>query len=319
MGNVMATETYDVASLGMIVADIRARPVDRFPERGGVVAVDSMDLRLGGLAAVTATTLSRLGGRACMLGAVGDDAFGEFAMNEFESVGVETGGVRRFTTCATSTTMALVSSDGERSFIHCQGANGVFSDNDVDFGRIESSKMLHFGGTFLMASLDGPPVAAILARALTAGVITSVDTAWDSDGRWMKVVEPLLPCTDILFSSIDEARHITGKSEHSDIADVYLAGGAGLVVIKMGSDGCYLKGVDGVEYMVYAHPVTVIDTTGAGDAFVGGFLYALTRNWDRETALRFANAVGALTCSRPGGAASIRSADEVLAFMEKEV
>ncbi len=308
---------YDVASLGITVGDVRVRPVDRMPERGQMVPADEMGLHLGGLAAATAATIGRLGGRVCMLGAVGTDVIGEFALDELRRAGVDVDGVKRVATAMTSVTVVVISSDGERSFIHHPGANDEFTERDVDFDRIASSRVFHYGGPFLMKQYDGAPAARVLERARAAGAVTSMDTAWDGSGRWMSVVEPLLSHVDIIFSSIEEARQITGKTDPADIADAYLSYGVGTAVIKLGADGCYLEDNAGVELRVPAHDVTVVDTTGAGDAFVGGYLYGLTRGWNTEETVRFANAVGGLTCARLGGAASIESAEQVREFMQK--
>jgi len=314
-----SAEKYDVASLGITVGDIRARPVDRMPERGRTVLAEDMELHLGGLAAVTGATVARLGGRVCMLGAVGQDVIGDFALAELRSAGVDTGGVKRVSTAMTSVTMVLISSDGERSFIHYRGANNEFTESDVDFDLIASSRVFHHGGPFLMKKYDGVPAARMLERAQSAGCVTSVDTAWDSSGRWMELLGPSLKHVDFFFSSIDEAREIIGKHDPADMADVCIECGVKTAVIKMGPDGCYLKDRSGTELRMPAHNVPVVDTTGAGDAFVGGFLYGFTRGWDTEETLRFANAVGGLTCMRLGGAAAIGSVELVHAFMQGEM
>ncbi len=117
------------------------------------------------------------------------------------------------------------------------------------------------------------------------------------------------------MSSIEEARHYTGKDSPEDIADFYLSFGAETAMIKLGADGIFLKNAE-TAHMIPAHDVDVVDTTGAGDAACGAFLYGYLAGWDLLRCGRLANAVGALTVQTMGGAESIESLEETLSFME---
>jgi sugar/nucleoside kinase (ribokinase family) len=307
---------FDVASLGVIVADVLARPVDTMPELGKLVLVDNVALHLGGLAAATSRVLAKLGARAALIGNVGTDGFGDFVLETLRESGVNTDAVNRSAEANTSVTLVLVSTDGERSFFHYTGASDTVREDDVDFSIVERTRILHFGGPFLMKQLDGEPVARILARARSIGKVTSMDTAWDGKGRWLQLIEPSLEHLDIIHASLEEARAITGKDEPDEIARFLQSYGIRTVVIKMGAEGCYIKGHDEV-HRIEALSVAVVDTTGAGDAFVGGFLYGVSRDWSLDECGRFANAVGALTVTRIGGSEAVESYEGMVAFMKE--
>jgi len=306
---------FDVASLGIIVADVIARPVDKMPEPGKAVLVNDTAVHLGGLAAATSRVLAKLGGNVALIGKVGTDRFGDFVLDTLRGSGVDTAGVKRDAETKTSVTLVAVSSDGERSFFHYAGANNAVREDDVDFDIVGKARILHYGGTFLMDQLDGEPMARVLARARSLGKITSLDTSWDSRGRWLKLIEPYLGYLDIIYASLEEARAITGVDELEDIAEFLQSYGIKTVVIKMGADGCYVKGEE-EGHRIAGLEVDVVDTTGAGDAFVGGFLYGLSNNWSLLECGEFANAVGALTVTKMGGSEAVESYEATMAFMK---
>lgn len=313
----MGALAFDVASVGIIVADVLARPVDRMPEIGKLVLVDAMELHLGGLAAATARVLAKLGAKVTLIGKVGNDGFGDFVLETLRESGVNTAGVKRDSRASTSGTMVMISADGERTFVHYPGVSNEVREEDVDFGIVEKARILHFGGPFLLAQLDGEPIARIFRRARSLGKITSMDTAWDGKGRWLKLIEPSLKHLDIIHASIEEAHAISGKDEPREMAKFFQSCGVGTVVIKMGAQGCYVRNKDD-EHRIEGLRVDVVDTTGAGDAFVGGFLFGVSKNWNLIECGRFANAVGALTVTKMGGSEAVESYDATVAFMRSK-
>ena len=185
------------------------------------------------------------------------------------------------------------------------------SEDDVNYDVIKAAKILHVAAAFLVPGLDGKPMARVLARAREIGVTTSLDTAWDAEGRWMKLVEPCLRHVDIFVPSIEEAQMLTGKQQAPEIAEVLLDYGIDTLVMKLGADGCYAR-TSNNELSVPAFKVEkVVDTLGAGDSFVAGFLAGKVNGWELEKACRFANAVGAC-CVSAEGASGIRPMQEVM-------
>lgn len=305
----------DVTCVGVLVADVIVHPVDAWPEQGRLGLVDGIALRSGGLAHTTSVTLAKLGVPTATVGRVGADPFGSFLIEVLLEHGVESH-VRRDDTTTTSTTVVLVASSGERSFLHLVGANARLGSDDVSEALLRSSKVLHLGGYFILPGLDGAPAATLLARARDAECTTSLDVAWDAKGRWMTLLAPCLPHLDVLFGNVDELGECAGEREPARIAASLRGRGAKVVAVKMGEHGAYVD-AGGWRGQVPAFAVSAVDTTGAGDAFCGGFLAGLLAGWDLHQVTRFANAVGAMCVTAVGGATGIGSMAETLSFMER--
>ena len=308
--------SVDVISVGVVCADVMVRPVESLPKRGSLALVPRLELHLGGLAGVTAAVLCRLGAKAAFMGRLGQDGFGDYVLSALKSHGVDVSRVRRTPECGTSATVVLISEDGERTFLHHLGTNVLTSECDVDFDLVAQAKVLHWGGTSITPGLDGKPIGRVFQKARAMGVKTSMDTCFDGKSIWFPHIQHALPHLNIAMSSIEEARHYTGKETPEEIADFYRSFGVETVLVKMGAEGLYVKsGKEG--HHIPAHNVPVVDTTGAGDAACGGFLYGLIHGWELLQCGRLANAVGALTVQVMGGSKGVRSLQETLAFMEK--
>lgn len=305
---------YDVTCLGILVADVVGKPVDNIPERGKLMLVDRMELHGGGCANSTGIGLTKIGVKTAVIGKVGDDGFGDFVIGNLTRNKVDCTGVVRDKDAATSSTMVLVHGDGERSFIHYIGANGTLTEADVDFGVVKSSKILHIAGSFLLPGFDGEPTARVLKKAKELGVTTSLDTAWDSRGNWMKLLAPCLPYVDYAVPSIEEARMVTGKHEPEDVAAVLLDYGVGTAALKMGAQGCYIRSKD-IELHIPIYKVDVVDALGAGDAFAAGFLAGLVNGWDLERTGKFANATGAFCVTALGATTGIKDRKTIEDFI----
>lgn len=309
---------FDVTCLGILVADAIAKVVDELPERGKLRPVEQISLYTGGCAATAAINLAKIGMKSALIGKVGKDGFGEFLKNALDASGVNTAGLVVSEGINTSASVVLSASSGERSFLHCFGSNAEFTAEDVDFEIIRNSKILFVAGTNLMAKFDGVPCSQILKKAKEMGVYTAMDTAWDASGRWMEIVEPSLPYLDLFIPSYDEAKMIADKDEPEDIADVFLAKGVGLAVIKLGKDGCFIKKNDNEKYTIPTYnQIKAVDTTGAGDSFAAGFLSGLTMGWDVHKCGKFANAVGTHCVMAVGASTGMKSMKEILEFMER--
>ena len=233
------------------------------------------------------------------------DGFGDFFVNSMEKANLDTRGIRRTSSANTSATMVMVSADGERTFFHYLGANAEFCYEDVDFNIVKEAKILHIAGAFLMPGFDGEPTSKALERARKMGITTSLDTAWDSRGNWMSLLEPCLYHLDIFMPSIEEARMITGKEEPPDIAEILLSYGISVVALKMGEKGSYIRTRDWEMY-VPIFEVEPVDATGAGDAFAAGFLAGVSKGWDYKESAKLANAVGACCVTGMGATTGIR-------------
>ena len=309
---------FDVCCLGILVADVIAVPVDELPQSGKLKNVERISLDVGGCAANAAIDLKKIGFNPAVIGKVGEDSFGSFIIDDLNKHGVNTNGIVKSISSPTSASIVAVSNSGERSFLHCPGANGDFCEDDIDFSIIEKSKILFIAGSLLMPTLDGTQTGNILKKAKDVGVYTVLDTAWDPTERWMDCIAPCLPYLDLFIPSIEEAQKISGKDNVSEMADVFISRGVPLCVIKQGKKGCFIKkaGEDGFTIGCYDR-IKPISTNGAGDAFVAGFLSGILKGWDLSMCGKFANAVGAHCVTEMSTTAGIRSLEDTIMFMEK--
>ena len=307
----------DVVSLGAYVVDVIGRPIDQFPEKGRLTVFDELEMHSGGGANNTAITLAKLGIDVGAMGRIGADTFGDFVLEALETNRVDTRAMMRDAEINTPVTFVAVASDGERSFLHYMGTNSVVSENDVNSDLIRSCKILHVAGAFVMPKLDGEPMARVLRYAKDAGVMTSLDTVWDASGKWLKTLEPCLPYIDVFLPSIEEAEQITGLDSPPEIAKFLMDYGVQTVGLKMGERGSYVRtGKD--EIYVPAYTVDVVDATGAGDAYVAGFLAGIVMGWDLERTSQLASATGAACVTAIGTTAGIRNLEETMAIIRAQ-
>ena len=305
----------DVICLGIFVADVMAKPIEEMPERGKLKLFDKMELHTGGCANNTGIGLAKLGIKTACIGKVGNDGFGDFILQILKKNKIDIKGMRRDNKNNTSFTFVMIHSDGERSFFHCLGTNATFDYEDIDFNIIKKSKLLHIAGSYLMPKFDGEPTLKLLKKEKEYGIKTSLDTAWNSKGDWKKIL-PVLPYVDIFLPSFEEAKMIAEKDEPDVVADYFLQHGVKIAGLKMGEKGCYVKTEKETE-IVPIYKVNTIDTTGAGDAFVAGFLAGIIKGYELKKCAQLANAVGACCVQAIGCTAGIKNIEETLKLVKE--
>jgi sugar/nucleoside kinase (ribokinase family) len=230
----------------------------------------------------------------------------------YEAEGLRDEGLITHPAEATSTTAVLIDPSGERSFLHCVGApklldRAAFLDHMDLFAR---SKWMLLGYYPLLPNLidDLPEVLAAIRKT---GCKTALDAA--GDGGELGPLLPVLPQLDLYVPSLAEARRQTGEEDPRKIIGVYReAGAAGLLGVKLGSRGVLLSPAhdEFVEVAPTKPPGEVVDTTGAGDCFLGGLLAGLIRGMSPADAGKLGSATGASCVTCLGATAGIRSFTE---------
>lgn len=296
---------------GNVVLDMLVRPVDQVTW-GITQWVESIDHHLGGNGGNTSAAIGALGGHARLLGRIGGDPNGDACRARLTATGVdltqlETGDA------PTATSIVLVQTGGARTFLHLPGASLDVFEHGIEFTPelIAGCGHYHLANLFALPRLR-PLALSALQSAKACGLTTSLDTAWDSRGEWMALLEPCLPYLDILFVNEDEARMLTGYDDPAKNAHIF---GVPLFAMKLGARGCYVATPDGAA-QVAGFPVKAIDTTGAGDCFAGAFLTAMARGLHPFQAGQVANAVGALIVEQIGSTAGLRSWEDTVAWMK---
>jgi sugar/nucleoside kinase (ribokinase family) len=247
-----------------------------------------------------------------VVGKVGADPFGDFILQLLDERGVDRRGVLQDSAVSTSSTVVLVDSAGERTFLHLPGANGHLRREELDEDALFSGRALHVAGALVMPELDGSPTAGVLEEAKARGLTTSLDTVWDATGRWDRIL-PSLPHLDLFVPSLSEGSAISGQPEPEAVASWLRERGVGTVALKLGADGCFVSS-QAFEGFVAAPEVEAIDGTGSGDAFAAGLLYGRLAGWPLEQAAALANAAGALATTAVGAVEGVRGLEETLAL-----
>lgn len=303
-----------VLCAGNVLVDILTRPIPEV-RWDATTWVDDVIQSLGGNGSNTSFALATLGARVRLMGLVGRDPFGDYCRSVLNAAGADltlVGNSRETTACS----VVLVRPDGARALLHRPGASREAFPEPIRFTADVVAGCTHFH----LANVYGLPLlrrhaGETFANARAAGLTTSLDTGWDARGEWLPVAAPCFEHLDLLFVNRDEARMLAGTEEPREAARFFQARGTSCVIVKLGGDGCAIF-THGIECHLPAFRVPVVDTTGAGDCFAGGFLAARERGWDLERCARFANAVGALSVQSLGSTTGLVPFEKTEAWMK---
>jgi sugar/nucleoside kinase (ribokinase family) len=307
---------YDVSVIGLYILDVLGRPVTRIPDRGNVDFIEEIRLTVAGTAGGTVVDTAKLGLKSLAVGAVGEDEKADWVMMTLARHGIDTSAMQRLEGVPTSATILNVRPNGDRPALHVRGASDHFDVPASMYDQVFDAPIVHLGGTGLLRTLDGPKSVTLLREAKQRGRTVTFDLIAAS-AETAAIVTPLLPYIDYFMPSIEEARDMSGQSTPEDCARFYLDGGATCCVFTLGGEGAYYAHRDGRRIKSPAYDISVVDTTGCGDAFDAGFIAALHHEMDVETALRFAQASAALVASGLGSDAGIVSFDQTMTAMRE--
>ncbi len=295
---------FDVVGLGLATIDIlTATP--RLPGSNEVLPVPEIAVQGGGPVATALVALARLGARTAYLGTVAQDTWGDRIVGDLANFSVNTDYVARVPG-ESPTSVILVEPNGNRAILFKPGRHAELPPESVPADVIASARVLHLDGWHMGAALE----AARIARS--SGVPVSFD---GGAGEVFRTADDLLPLVDILIVARQFARGATGLADPLEAGVALKRFGARQVVITDGANGSWFWD-DAHHLRQSAFHVPVQDTTGAGDSFHGGYLYATLQEWPAARCLEFASAVAAIKCTRLGGRAGLPSLPEVEAFLD---
>jgi sugar/nucleoside kinase (ribokinase family) len=290
---------FDVLAIGELNADMIFTGLKQGPALNQEITADRYSRTLGSSTALCAVNTAKLGLRTAFCGKVGKDELGGYVLGELEKQGIDTRFCLADPQEETGLTLAL-NWDGDRALVTFLGAIQTFSIRDFDAAIIRNARHIHVGSFFLQAGLR-KDIAGVFKKARQWGITTSLDTGWDSSGNWDYGIGPALQYTDLFFPNETEALHITGASSYEEAAAA-LGKWCKTVVIKRGRAGAYCVS-QGQRYAAAAiGDMPVADTTGAGDSFNAGFIFAFIAGLSPGECLEYGNACGALCVGALGGA-----------------
>jgi sugar/nucleoside kinase (ribokinase family) len=293
---------------GELNADLIMSGLPSLPVLGQEIIGTGFQITLGSSSAITAARLAALGAPVDFVGQLGGDDLGRFVLRELGGFGVGTQLIQIRPDAPTDVTIALTYQQ-DRAFLTYPGLMSSFDGAAITPDLLAGYHHLHVGSFFLQTGLQ-PALPRLFGLAHEAGLTTSLDTGWDPHGQWMQNVYlgPTLSATDYFIPNETEAAALSG----SFAALAGLAGGT--LIVKRGANGALAIPAHGdrAPIRVAAVPVEVVDTTGAGDAFNAGFIYAaVIKQAALPDALRFAVACGAQAVTQIGGATNAPSAETI--------
>jgi sugar/nucleoside kinase (ribokinase family) len=300
-----------IVAIGETNLDLIVTDIPHLPAMGEEVIVGDMQLTLGGSTAILACQLARLGDEVLFISKVGKDAFGRQSLDYLQGCGVPTEGVIINGSLKTGLTIA-VSVDNERFMFTHLGCIEQVRWEDIEWDTIRGRQHLHISAYYLQRNLRAD-VPRVFAKARELGLTTSLDTGWPAEDTYLEALSEVWPHLDLLLPNEGEAKLISGE-ETVEQALSALSELIPTVAIKLGSEGSIARrGDESVRKQPFA--VEVVDTTGAGDSFDGGFLHAWLAGESLERCLALGNACGALSTRAPGGTTSQVTLQEGLDFL----
>ncbi|MEH7334992.1 carbohydrate kinase [Neobacillus drentensis] len=310
--------------------------IDFVPQQKGVNLKDviSFERAPGGAPANVAAAVAKYGGRSAMITKLGLDAFGDFLIEQLQEAGVETDKIFRTKEANTGLAFVSLKNNGERdfSFYRNPSSDLLLKEEEINPSWFSAGDILHFCSVDLVES----PMKQAHKKAIQAVVdndgIVSFDPnvrlpLWESPEACQKAIREFLPLAHIVKISDEELEFITGKTDIDEAIQSLFTGNVKAVVYTKGALGADLY-VNDKKYESRGFAVEVQDTTGAGDAFIGGFLYKLLEMkadlgsmedillTNSKEILAFSNGSGALTTTGKGAITSLPAKEQILEFID---
>ena len=290
-----------VEIVGAAIVDVLVTPVEETVFQTGSYPADRIVMTHGGDALNEATVLHCLGGEVHLETLIGDDTAGETVVRRMERVGLSKDGLHIVSGMDTSVNVVLVKANGERFFLtNPHASQRQLQLEDITMPFPADVEILCFASIFVFPKMKTAEMAAVFRQAKEQGITVCADMTKCKNRETTADIAPALQYVDYLFPNDAEARMVTRTETVEEAAQALLDAGVGTVIIKCGAKGCYVKNSDREFWAPAAEQVTSIDTTGAGDSFVGGFLHALAQDLPLEECVKQANQCGAKAVQKVG-------------------
>lgn len=340
------------------LAHIDGNEFDRNFIPGRAVEIDATTFATGGSVSNTGMALVKLGIETRLIGRIGKDPYGEILQQIYRQRGKNLADdLHIIPDEATGHTYVIDPNGQERRFLFHPGSNDHFGLEDVPGESLDQAGLFHFGYPSSIKRLsagDGNDLTAIYLHAKQKGLTTSMDTSMPDPTRfsgqadWKNIFRKVLPYTDLFLPSFEEILFMLDRERFErlnrsgdviaraekplirDLADQLLEMGAGIVMLKLGYRGLYLRTakIDRLnrlgraapsnlaaweDLMIYqpSYKVSVAGTTGAGDACIAGLLAAFLRDTSPDDAVKAANGAGACCCEKPDAFSGIQSWEQM--------
>lgn len=280
--------------------------------------IEPVRLVTGGIVSNAGIAMSRLGTRVAAICVLGDDTWGKFLGEQLDKEGVETGAIEICSETATTATAVLIAQDGAHTFAFHAGASQKIN-RQMCLERLDlfaQARIALLGYYHLLPNLE-TDLPEVLEAIRAVGCKTALDTA--NGGGALQPLDKILPWLDFYIPSFVEGQQQTGHVDPQEMIRSYRRYAHSAVLgIKLGADGVLLSPSKEtfLEVPAVVPPGPVVDTTGAGDAFLAGLISGLVRDFDLFAAARVGAAAGACCVTGRGGSEALRDWDQTVRLLE---
>lgn len=280
----------------------------RHPQGGETLLGSGFATYPGGKGANQAVGAARLGGRVTLIGRVGGDAFGEALTNGLQVDGVDTSFIRVDQHQPTGVALITIDAAGQNTIVVAPGANAALTPDDIINAEAAFSR-----SAILLVQLEIPfvTVEAALRLAAKHGLRVLLNPAPAAP-----LPDAVIAAAEFIIPNQSELAILTGLPDIDSAIALLLQRGARNVIVTLGEQGAQYSGVQG-RFHVPAIPIEVVDTTAAGDAFLGALAVALVENKSVDEALRWGTAAGARAVSQPGAQSSLPRRSELESLLKR--
>lgn len=318
---------YDITSIGELLVD--------FTESGlSPSGMRLFEQNAGGAVTNMVAAAARCGAKTAFIGKVGDDMHGHFLCEAMEKAGVDMSRLIFAKDVFTTLAFVALAPNGERAFSFARkpGADTCLCEDELDGSLLSSTRVLHTGSLSLTDEPSRGATYAAIRMAKESGAIISYDpnyraSLWQSEAQAVQAMRSLLATADVMKLSDEETELLTDEKLPEDAAKKLYDMGVKLLCVTLGSEGALVM-ANGEMCRVRGYKTKAVDTTGAGDAFFGGFVYRFLQKGRKPEQIDvaeaadcadFGNATASLCVEGRGGIPSMPALGDVLKRMESRV
>ncbi len=309
---------YDVLVLTASTVDMIIEMEGTFPVEGGCSRrVRASHPEPGGEGNLM-IVCSRLGGNVLPVGPIGDDYYGSYLLKAYQEQGIETKFLKKTQDYQTPVANCIIDEKGIHSFVSTIGFS-VFDGHEKAPELLEQCKGFYLCGYHL--SDQTQPFCGLAMKMLESACERNREIFFDPGPLCRdiepKMLEEVLAKSTVVALNDEEAEALTGQKDPVRASEALRQRTKALILLKAGARGCYAVSPDTEGRWYPGFKVPVVDTMGAGDSFLGAFIYAWLQKWDLETCVVCANAAGAAKTAKLGTGTQVPTFDETVAIMEK--
>lgn len=286
-----------VLCVGMLNCDVYFKNIPRNLMQTDTTFARGAVMRVGGDAANVAANLSKMGISTMLCANVTDDVFGNFGCETLAGYGVDTTYIYRNSTSGSATSLMFFDTEGKKHSCSFWGGNKTLRPEQITDEMLQKACHMHIGSFVNLQSFCGQPAVDLLNRAKSFGLTISADiSAGGGKPIDLEQIAQVMPLCDVFTMNENEMYTLTGTRDEVQAASILEKCAPGLLLLKQGPRGVYVTDFQGFAKLMptLTDPDAVIDTTGAGDAFISGFIAGLVNGLDTESCIHMGSASSAL-------------------------